>query len=195
MIPIRRDRSAVVMFCGPHRSNEWSPLYHRIDHAVAVSRETGVPLVVAGDAWDGRALAHFVERARMADAGPVYEAYDPGGYTESDARAVLRLLRDHPDFVAVDRLLVVSDDWHVARCMVMLWGEARTILPRRALVLCDRSTTAGPRPPADRIDDEARGIQDYLAGRPRRPRGTPFGKPFVTADSVASAATELSDPC
>lgn len=165
-----------LMFCGPHRAQTWSPLYHRIDHAVAVALETRSPLVVAGDCFEGAAVRHFAERARLCGVD-VVEAYDPGGRTLTDALAALHLIRDRADLQLVSHVLVVTDDWHVDRCRVMLHGEARKLLPGRQITLHDRSTDAGPRPPPHVRAGERKGIEDYLAGRPYQPFGDPFGKP------------------
>lgn len=167
-----------LMFCGPHHGTVWSPMYHRIDHAVAVARETSSPLIVAGDSFGGRAVDHFVERARAARIEKVVGAYHPGGRTLTDARRAIELLRDEPDFQLVNHVLVVTDDWHVDRCCVMLAGEARAMMAGRQVTWHrNRATDAGPRPPPHVRAGENKGIEDYLAGRPYQPFGDPFGKP------------------
>jgi len=172
----------VVHFCGPHRDNSWSPLHHRIEAAILVAAQERAPILVAGDAYGGRAVAHFVSYAR--DRGvEAFGAFDPGSRTLTDARAALVAIRDRPEFEAVDRMLVVTDDWHVDRCLCILRGEQDRILPARSLLLLDRSTPNGPRPPAWVLEGERRGIQDYLAGRPYVPFGTPFGKPAPPRES------------
>ncbi len=165
----------VLMFCGPHASREWSPLYHRIDAAIEVSLDTGLPLIVAGDDHEGQAVEHFACRAAGRGAS-VRTAFDPEGRTVTDVRAALAYLRDTSEAAAVDRLLVVTDDWHVRRCLVMLERERERLLPGRHMRLVDRSTSRGPRPPSWVLEGERRGIDDYLADRPYRPFGEPFGK-------------------
>lgn len=172
----------VLHFCGPHRDRTWSPLYHRLDAALTVAREARSPLLIAGDAFEGRAVAHYAEIAR-ARGVTVFETFDSGARTLTDARAALRVIRDRPELADVDHVLVVTDDWHVDRAMVMLAGERRHVLPERMLRLHNRSTDAGPRPPPQVKLGERRGIEDYLAGRPYNPFGEPFGKPKHPNDS------------
>lgn len=166
-----------LMLCGPHASRVWSPLYHRIDAAIIVAAETRTPLLVVGDSHGGEAVRHFAERARSRGIADVIEAYDPGGRTLTDARAALRMIGEHPALAAVTGLLVVTDDWHFVRAAQMLAGERERLLPNRRLVLHNRSTDAGPRPPPYVKEGERKGVEDYLAGRPYDPFGEPFGKP------------------
>jgi len=169
--------SALVLhFCGPHRDGSWSPLYHRLEAAVHVAREECAPLLVVGDAYGGRAVEHFVAFARERGIEAV-GAFDPGARTLSDVYASLLAIHDRSEFAVVDRVFVVTDDWHVERCLEMLRGERDRFLPGRPVRFLDRSTAVGPRPPAWVLDGERRGIRDYLAGNPYAPFGEPFGKP------------------
>lgn len=172
----------VLMLCGPHREQTWSPMYHRLDAATMVARETASPLIVAGDAFGGRAVLHFAELAR-GHGIKAYEGFDPGARTLTDVRAALTMIRDRPEFAAVGHVLLVTDDWHATRAMAMLFGERQHLLPDREVRFHNRSTDAGPRPPPWVKEGEVRGVQDYLAGRPYHPFGQPFGKPKHPNDS------------
>lgn len=172
----------VLMLCGPHREQIWSPTYHRLDAATAVAREVASPLLIAGDAFDGRAVLHFAELARGRGI-ETHEGFDPGARTLTDVRAALTLIRDRPEFAMVGHVLLVTDDWHAVRAMNMLFGERREILPDRVIRFHNRSTDAGPRPPAWVREGERKGVEDYLAGRPYTPFGQPFGKPKHPNDS------------
>ena len=165
-----------LMLCGPHASRLWSPLYHRVDAARDVARQTRTTVLVSGDIYNGRAVRHFAERLRVADV-PTIEAFDPGGRTLTDAQAAIRAIRDRRDLEAVREILVVTDDWHAGRALTMLRGEATKIVANRPLAFVDASTSVGPRPPSEVLEGERRGILDYLAGKPYRPFGVPYGKP------------------
>ncbi|NBS41203.1 hypothetical protein EBS80_00905 [bacterium] len=171
------NQLVTLMFCGPHHTDAWSPMYHRVAHAASVARETCSPLLIVGDAFNGRAVEHFAEYARQNGIHNVIGAFDPGERTLTDAQAGLRTLRDRADLANVTGILVVTDDWHYHRAAHMLVGEARKIVPGRALHVHDRSTDIGPRPPHWVVEGEAKGIADYLSGRPYVPFGGPFGKP------------------
>ncbi|OGL98760.1 hypothetical protein A2304_01105 [Candidatus Uhrbacteria bacterium RIFOXYB2_FULL_57_15] len=174
------------MFCGPHETNEWSPRYHRVDHAIAIARETRSPLVIVGDAFDGRDVEHFAMRAASRGTRAI-GAFDPGSRTLTDVRGALRLIGSTAEFDVVADILVVTDDWHAPRCLAMLFGERRVLLPDREIRFHDRSTDAGPRPPAWVKEGELRGIADYHAGRAYRPFGPPFGKPHHPTESASSS--------
>lgn len=165
-----------LMLCGPHAGREWSPLYHRVDAARDVARHAITPVLVAGDIYNGRAVRHFADYLRNADVRSI-EAFDPGGRTLTDAQAALRAIRDRSDLAFVREVLVVTDDWHAARALAMLGGEAKQIVANRNLSFVDASTPHGPRPPDEVLAGERRGIVDYLAGNPYRPFGQPYGKP------------------
>ncbi len=170
------SRSLTLMLCGPHADRTWSPLYHRVDAARDVARQTRTTVLVSGDIYNGRAVRHFSDRLREADV-PTVEAFDPGGRTLTDAQAAIRALRDRHDLAGVREILVVTDDWHAERALTMLRGEAAKIVAGRSLAFVDASTPVGPRPPSDVLEGEWRGILDYLAGNSYRPFGEPYGKP------------------
>ena len=165
-----------LMLCGPHERREWSPLYHRVHAARDVAGATRTSVLVCGDSFEGRAARHFAE---LLDSWgvPATEAFDPGGRTLTDARAGLRAIRDRAEFADVTDLFVVTDDWHAKRALTMLRGERTKILPGRDLAFHDASVDYGPRVAEEILEGERRGILDYLAGRPYRPFGDPFGKP------------------
>ncbi len=170
------SHTLTLVFCGPHADRTWSPLYHRVDHAIRVAAESDTPLLISGDAHGGRAVMHFADRAESR-VRSVMVAYDPGGYTQTDAQAAIRALRDRPELAGVREVLVVTDDWHFERCLTMLGGERDRMAPSREIAFRDASTSVGPRPPAMVLEGERRGILDYLAGKPHRSFGEPFGKP------------------
>lgn len=165
-----------LVLCGPHATRQWSPLYHRVDAARDVARQTRTSVLVSGDIFDGRAVRHFADRLREADV-PAIEAFDPGGRTLTDAQAAIRAIRDRRELASVREVLVVTDDWHAERCLTMLRGEHGKIISNRPIAFVDASTSVGPRPPSEVLEGERRGILDYLAGNPYRPFGEPYGKP------------------
>ena len=166
-----------LVFCGPHADrNIWSPLYHRIDHAIAVARDADTPLLIAGDAHQGKSVMHFADRAE-SHVRSVLGAFHPGARTLTDAQAALSNIRDVREFDRVREVLVVTDAWHVRRALAYLRGECPKIIDNRSMTFLDASTSRGPRPPSEVLEGEQRGILDYDAGNPYRPFGEPYGKP------------------
>ena len=165
-----------LMLCGPHETREWSPLYHRVDHAIAIAAQSDSPLLIAGDAYKGRAVMHFADRAESR-VRAVMAAYHPGARTLTDAQAALMEIRDCRVLTGVREVHVVTDDWHAERCLTILRRECAKIVADRSIAFVDASTAAGPRPPSEVLEGERRGILDYLAGSPYRPFGEPYGKP------------------
>lgn len=165
-----------LMLCGPHADRTWSPLYHRIDHAIAVASNSDTALLISGDAYNGRAVMHFADRAESR-VRRVTVAFDSGGRTLTDAQAAIRAIRDRRELAFVREVLVVTDDWHAERALTMLRGEHGKIISNRPISFVDASTPAGPRPPSEVLEGERRGILDYLAGNPYIPFGVPYGKP------------------
>ena len=171
------SHTLTLVLCGPHATRSWSPLYHRVDHGINVAVESNSPLLISGDAYEGRAVMHFADRAESR-VRRVTVAYDSGGRTLTDAQAAIRAIRDHRELASVLEVLVVTDDWHAERCLTILRGEHAKIAANRPISFVDASTPVGPRPPSEVLEGERRGIVDYLAGTPYRPFGAPYGKPF-----------------
>lgn len=154
-------QAAVAMFCGPYDEGEQMPT-RRIDHAIQIAKEEGLPLLIAGDAFDGKEVLRFQNRAWSAGVRSVLTAFDPRHCTTADAQAIGRvILKWHFDRIRL--LHVVTDWWHMPRASAMLEGELRSI--GRPVQVVRESVFVGPHPDQLVHQNERQGLADYLAGR------------------------------
>ncbi|MBI5794567.1 YdcF family protein [Candidatus Uhrbacteria bacterium] len=154
--------AAVVMFCGPHDEGSQTPT-RRIDHAINLAIQSGLPLFIAGDAFSGDEVRRFQVRAWNAGVHTALQAFDSRHCTLADAQAVGRVVLER-HFDRLERLHLVTDWWHMERAVAMLAGELADILGRKILVMPE-SVFDGPQPSQLVHNNERQGLEDYLAGR------------------------------
>jgi len=173
-------KAVVAMVCGPHDEGQEAPK-RRIDRAIQIALEFKLPLFVAGDAFEGREIALFVQRAREAGVETVVSAYDPRSCTLSDVQAIAWALKAL-DLKGIDHIHLVTDWWHMNRAATMLEGEVGKHLGHE-VVAFRRPIASGPRPPDAVFVNERQGLADYISGiygerrvedpLEHRPRATP----------------------
>ncbi|KKW33057.1 MAG: hypothetical protein UY76_C0010G0014 [Candidatus Uhrbacteria bacterium GW2011_GWA2_52_8d] len=154
--------AAVAMFCGPHDEGDQTPT-RRIDQAIELAILKGLPLFVAGDAFNGDEVRRFQVRAWHAGVSVVIPAFDPRHCTLADAQAVAVKIVEHR-LTRLSHVQLVTDWWHMNRALTMLERELARILDRTIRVQ-PISVLTGPTPSSLVHDNERQGLDDYLAGR------------------------------
>lgn len=164
--------------------------YSRIDFAITVAREHFAPLIVCGDANEGRDVRAFCERARCAGVATVCQAVWTGGASNTyrDLEMAVRMLVNDPEFGGTEAFRLVTDPWHMPRAEAMAQRLIREVCAeanRPAFFLRTSEVSPYWNPPAWRILNERQGLDDFLAGRydPSR-RLDPLGKPAHAVEEL-----------
>ncbi len=124
-------QAVVVMMCGPPHEKEdergtcpaahdGRRCYARVDHAVVVAKRENAALLVCGAASETEDVDAYVKRARAAGVEKVHPIVDERfrgtlGLLEA---AVDRVAR-YGDFADVTDLVLVTDEWHLTRAVVI----------------------------------------------------------------------------
>ena len=201
----------ILVFCGPHDLTAprgvRSPVYNRIDHGIRLALERDAPLVVLGDAFGGVDVAEFASRARAQGLNPsrVYEYFREPSNTRLEVTRTFAWLAVEHRFPSLRAVHFVTDGWHLPRVLAYAHGEVGRFLAGRSLDLVGQAASGGvamsPEQLEYELEREARGIMDYLSGRPHTPRGEPRGRPEHVSTDLAqqaldaiAAAVPLTDP-
>ncbi len=185
----------VLVLNGPRRRDDGRIQHHRVRAGANLALQRGHPVLIAGDANNGRDLAEHEACARSLGVSSVFRAYDPGGRTISDVRAAISFLlhglpETHELFRRISGICLVTDQWHVPRALAMLRGELHARLGSDHPYTLDAFGVSGGEPPTEEmLYGEERGLQDYLAGKygpsPCAPVGKPVPPPsFVSCDDA-----------
>lgn len=185
----------VVLFSGPHLKDGAYPEpgergnmvdERRIRKAIRAALDhADAGIAVFGDGNGGSDVAAFMGLARESGVARVWGFYDPtiaNPSTFTDASRAVSELAGHPEFSHVVNVLLVTDDWHMARAfawMHRLLGQ-RGIQDR--FVLHQVPVTDGPRPTQIMLEGEAKGLRDCELGLPSVSYYPPLGKPAVEED-------------
>jgi len=153
-------KAVVAMFCGPHDEGSRIP-HRRINRAVEYALARGLPLVIAGDAFDGTEARYFKTLAKKRGVQMVLVAFDPQtrNCTLSDAQATIIQLQALG--LDISRVYLVTDWWHMLRSSVMMIGEIHTRHPARVVPV---PVFNGPFPCLRTLWNELRGSWHYLTG-------------------------------
>ena len=177
------SRPIVVLLCGPHKNGHngaWSAeniLFHRPDAALAEAKRLRVPLIIAGDGWNGEDVNFFWRYAYNQKVLAVIRAFDRRGGTLHDIQAALTVLTD-PLWADINEVRFVSDPEH-ARVLPFARGEAKKMLPEhRRMSFVHVAAFGGPAWSELEIEGELRGIEHYQAGvyGPPHPGLEAYGK-------------------
>jgi hypothetical protein len=182
-------------------------VYNRIDHGIRLARERDASLIILGDAFGGQDVAEFASRARTQGLNPsrVYEYFREPSNTRLEVTRTFAWLAAEQLFPQLRAIHFVTDGWHLPRVLAYAHGEVERFLPGRPLDLVGQAATGGVAMTSEQLEyeleREARGIMDYLSGRPHTPRGEPRGRPEHVSTDLAqqaldaiAAAVSLTDP-
>ncbi|MBI2475186.1 YdcF family protein [Candidatus Uhrbacteria bacterium] len=188
-------RAIVAMLCGPHdnTSREDGLSFRRIDKAINVAKQFQLPIIIAGDAFQGTDLRAFEDRACNNGVG-CFRVYDAHANTLADVQGIIRFLRNDPEFQRGAYVHLVTDNWHMARAASMLMMEAQKKLDLH--IRCE-NVFQDPLPPQEVLDGERQGLTDYLEGRyGQRALALSYGKPkpviVVGCEGDTELVTDLS---
>ncbi|MBI4713728.1 YdcF family protein [Candidatus Uhrbacteria bacterium] len=168
----------VAMLCGPHddSSRKDGLSFRRINRAIEVALRNGIPLIIAGDAFEGGDLRVYEDHAYGRGVKECFRVYDHHANTLADVQGIVRLLKGVPGYHGMTLVHLVTDNWHMARAATMLMLEAK----KRGLDLqisCD-NVYQGVAPPQPVLDGECQGLTDYIEGRyGKRGLALFYGKP------------------
>jgi len=181
--------SVVAMFCGPHEDGR--PTSRRINAAIQTAMGLKAPLMIAGDANDGKDLELFAGRAhRRSPALDVVKLYDERANTLADVQILIEELREHRHR-GVTTIYLVTDWWHMPRSFVMLALELQNLMPERRFDIQIVNVRC-PEPPHEELLGERQGIMHYLAGTygshelTRKPYGKPAQERALAAPVAAN---------
>ncbi len=177
--------AVVAMFCGPHDEGTDAPT-RRIDRAIELALQLGLPLMIAGDGNGGKDVAQFNDLAVARGVCYVIALYDKDASTLSDAMCVAQELERNLRLKDVATVYLVTDDWHMDRSVAMMEGELSEQLVQGAPVVIPNGVTIGPNPPAWALAGERKGLADYRSRRyGTRKAYAPWGKPAHESDDRA----------
>jgi hypothetical protein len=182
------SEAVVAMFCGPHDEGDDAPT-RRIDRAIELALQLGLPLMIAGDGNGGQDVAQFNDRAVARGVCYVIALYDQDASTWSDAMCVAQNIGRNPRLECISTIHLVTDDWHMDRSKAMLEGELSGWIwsrqsPPEVIPSC---VTTGPHPARWVIDGERKGLEDYRSGcYGMKEAYAPWGKPAHASDRRAA---------
>lgn len=181
--------AAVIVFCGPHDEGQKVPT-RRIDRGIQEALEHKVPLLIAGDGNHGRDVKYFQRRAYQCGVKRVFPLYSKrhvrlkkGPSTIWDAWHAISCLDANPKLLEGKmKIVIVTDDWHMERTVLMFRGECMTNSKHcKDLMVIHALVLSGPQPPLVVFLGEEHGKADYTAGHyhPSRAAHPPYGKPAM----------------
>ena len=171
-------RAVVVVLCGPHAPGG-EVLFHRIDRAIRVATDHGVPLMIAGDGNGGEDVELFARRALASGVERVITIAQALSTTLEDVCRVAHKLSES-EYERVLQVCLVTDEWHMPRAVVMLADRLKS--ERGALdveIICENVLEGPPPPRWVSAYAEQHGLQDFISCRydSRRAINPAWGKP------------------
>lgn len=194
-------QEVIVMICGPHhlkrdasRDGYVCPAEHegtrccsRIDHAIKVALAADAPLIVCGDANEGRDVRAFCERARRAGVRTVCQAVRTDGPSNTfhDLSMAARMATLDPEFAEVRTFRLVTDPWHMPRAAMMAEDVIRSACADAGVAPFDLKTSdVDPcwDPPPDMLQRERAGLLAFSEGTYKG--GHAAGKPMLEVKAL-----------
>ncbi|GEM_PF-1579121 len=193
----------VVMICGPHHQKEdgsrdgytcsgthdGTRCFSRVDAAVAEALRRKAPLVICGDANEGRDVRAFHTRADAWGVASITQLIHPDGPSDThrDLQMAVQLLLRDPEFAQVTRFVLVTDHWHMPRASMMAVDLiANVYVPAGRMLQFVPSGVHCWEPPLDVLERERDGCADFAAGDYQSGRHG-YGKPALEKRAVASS--------
>ena len=175
-------RSIVVTLCGPHddQTRKDGISFRRINRAIEVSLQHSVPIIIAGDAYNGADLQMYENEASCRGVSKCIRLYDARANTLADVQSVVRALKTDPEYCDGVLVHLVTDNWHMLRATTMLKIEA--LRRRLDLRITCVEIVQESLPPARVLEAERLGTLDFLEDHyGNRAPALSYGKPATQA--------------